>query len=287
MYPKSAVPPILASSTPGVWVLWVHHQVKLDDDSNKLCTFSTPWGKYRWKRLLFGLTYKSMISTYSASLTQHGTIMYGSTQTSSSLKTKHLFGGWHEPQMDWELTTSKLTPSPTRLPHRTLLSCRPLWEWLTTWFSPIITHASEPLQQLMKKDTPFVWQPKHHRAFQNVKQIITKTPVLAYYDLVSFAAIIRVVTRHAMLVGRRVAWWVTTLITAAKETNYDPQKDNVIQSHASLKGICCILMQDGKPVCYTSRSLSDTESRHSNIERELLAASWSQRGSTTMFLAKE
>ena len=138
--------------------------------------------------------------------------------------------------MDWELTTSKLKPSPTQLPHRTLLSWRPLWEWSTTWFCPIITHVSEPLQQLMKKDTPFVCQPKHHRAFQNVKQIITKTPVLAYYDL---------------------------------------EKDNVIQSNASLKGICCILMQDGKPVCYASRSLSDTESRHSNIERELLAASWS------------
>ena len=96
--------------------------------------------------------------------------------------------------------------------------------------------ASEPLQQLMKKDTPFVWQPKHLRAFQNVKQIITEKHVLAYYD---------------------------------------PEKDNVIQSDASLKGICCILMQDGKPVCYASRSLSDTESRHSNIERELLAASWS------------
>ena len=56
---------------------------------------------------------------------------------------------------------------------------------------------------------------------------------------------------------------------------YDPEKDNVIQSDASLKGICCILMQDSKPVCYASRSLSDTESRHSNIERELLAASLS------------
>ena len=31
-------------------------QVELDDESNKLCTFSTPWGKYRWKRLPFGLT---------------------------------------------------------------------------------------------------------------------------------------------------------------------------------------------------------------------------------------
>ena len=31
-------------------------QVELDDESSKLCTFSTPWGKYSWKRLPFGLT---------------------------------------------------------------------------------------------------------------------------------------------------------------------------------------------------------------------------------------
>ena len=31
-------------------------QVELDDESSKLCTFSTPWGKYRWKKLPFGLT---------------------------------------------------------------------------------------------------------------------------------------------------------------------------------------------------------------------------------------
>ena len=89
----------------------------------------------------------------------------------------------------------------------------------------------------MKKDTPFVWQPEHLRAFQNIKQMITEAPVLAYYD--------------------------------------PEKKNNVIQSNASLKGIGCVLMQDGKPVCYGSRSLSDRESRYINIERELLAACWS------------
>ena len=88
----------------------------------------------------------------------------------------------------------------------------------------------------MKKDTPFVWQTEHHRAFQSLKKIITEAPVLACYD---------------------------------------PEKDSVIQSDASLNGIGCLLMQDGKPVCYASRLLSDTESRYSNIQRELLAACWS------------
>ena len=52
----------------------------------------------------------------------------------------------------------------------------------------------------MKKDTLFLWQPEHLRAFQNVKRIIIETPVLAYYDA---------------------------------------EKDNVIQSDASLKTSLC------------------------------------------------
>jgi len=31
-------------------------QVNLDEESSRLCTFNTPWGKYRWTRLPFGLT---------------------------------------------------------------------------------------------------------------------------------------------------------------------------------------------------------------------------------------
>ncbi|CAB3987537.1 Hypothetical predicted protein, partial [Paramuricea clavata] len=31
-------------------------QVELDEESSRLCTFNTPWGKYRWNRVPFGLT---------------------------------------------------------------------------------------------------------------------------------------------------------------------------------------------------------------------------------------
>ena len=56
---------------------------------------------------------------------------------------------------------------------------------------------------------------------------------------------------------------------------FDPKKDTVIQSDASINGLGCALIQDEKPVCYASRALTEAESRYSNIERELLAAMWS------------
>ena len=88
-------------------------------------------------------------------------------------------------------------------------------------FSPIIAQTSEPVRQLMKKETPFMWQAEHQKAFESLKQVITEAPVLAYYD---------------------------------------PEKDNLIQSDASLQGIGCVLIQDSRPVCYASRSLTETES---------------------------
>ena len=103
-------------------------------------------------------------------------------------------------------------------------------------FSPILAQASEPIRNLNKQGVPYQWQPEQQQAFEQIKDIISKAPVLAFYDV---------------------------------------NKENVIQSDASLKGLVCVLLQDGKPVCYASRSLSEAEKRYSNIERELLAACWS------------
>ena len=50
----------------------------------------------------------------------------------------------------------------------------------------------------------------------------------------------------------------------------DHDKNHVIQSDASKKGLGAVLPQDGQPVIYASRSLTETEQQHSKLERELL-----------------
>jgi len=54
-------------------------------------------------------------------------------------------------------------------------------------------------------------------------------------------------------------------------THFDPNKPAVIETDASLKGLGPELIQDGRPVRFLSKSLSQTEIEYSNIERELLA----------------
>ena len=44
-----------------------------------------------------------------------------------------------------------------------------------------------------------------------------------------------------------------------------------VQADASQRGLGACLLQDGQPIAYASKSLTDTETRYANIERELLA----------------
>ena len=52
---------------------------------------------------------------------------------------------------------------------------------------------------------------------------------------------------------------------------YDPKKKPTVVVDSSPVGLGAILLQDNKPVAYASRSLTDAETRYSQIEREALA----------------
>ena len=50
-----------------------------------------------------------------------------------------------------------------------------------------------------------------------------------------------------------------------------PEDELTIQCDASEKGLKAAIQQRGEPVAFASRALTDTESRYSQIEKELLA----------------
>ena len=52
---------------------------------------------------------------------------------------------------------------------------------------------------------------------------------------------------------------------------FDPSKAIQIQVDASKSGIGAVLMQNGKPVSYASRSLTNAQKNYAIIEKELLA----------------
>ena len=247
-------------------------QVTLDKESSRLCTFSTPWGKFRWNRLPFGLTcsgdiFQEKMDTVFGQLDgltgiADDTFVYGKSENDHDQHILNTLDIARENNVKFNpdkfqfkveetsffgltWTSQGLKPDDKKVkcivdmqPPQNLTELQSFMGMINylNRFSPVISQISDSLRQLMKKEVPFVWQPEHQKAFQELKQAITEAPVLAYYD---------------------------------------PNKENVIQSDASMKGLGCVLLQDGRPVYYASRSLNDAETRYSNIERELLAACWS------------
>ena len=82
---------------------------------------------------------------------------------------------------------------------------------------------------LTRKDTPWNWSDECQEAFQRIKDSVSATPVLAYYD---------------------------------------PHKELIVQVDSSLTGLGTVLLQDGKPIEYASHALTSSEVNWAQIELE-------------------
>ena len=103
-------------------------------------------------------------------------------------------------------------------------------------FVPRLSDITEPLRKLTQKEVPWQWNACEEQAFNTVKSVIASAAVLQYYDVL---------------------------------------KPVTIQCDASQCGLGGSLLQDGQPVAFASRSLTETEKRYAQIEKELLAIAWS------------
>ena len=101
-------------------------------------------------------------------------------------------------------------------------------------FMPHLSHHTEPLWAMLKQEAVFTWDEMANASFQKIKDLIAKsaTKPLRYYD---------------------------------------QRKPVTVQVDASQRGLGTCLLQEGEPIAYASKSLTDTETRYANIERELLA----------------
>ena len=97
---------------------------------------------------------------------------------------------------------------------------------------PNFSDATAALRTLLRDDMPWMWTDQLDSAFRRLKDLVVSAPVLRFFD---------------------------------------PSKPAVIQTDSSSTGIGSCLLQDGYPVAYAPRALTDAETRYAQIEKELLA----------------
>ena len=102
-------------------------------------------------------------------------------------------------------------------------------------FSPRMAENSEPLHHMTCNGVPFIWGPEHTEAFQLLKKEISIAPILRYYNL---------------------------------------KKPVVLQMDACTKGLGAVLLQDGYPVYFASKSLTTAQQNYVAIELEALSVLW-------------
>ena len=245
-------------------------QVHLTEESSKLLVINTHKGRYRFKRMPFGakmsqnvfqmkmdlimercpgvISIHDDIVVYGVSEEDHDANLVnllnvaqikGLVLNSKKLKLKR-------PRVSFfgvEYSADGTHPCPKKIQEITEMTPPTDKQQLASFigmvtymgnFVPHLSHHTEPLQAMLKQEAVFAWDEMANASFQKIKDLIAKsaTKPLHYYD-------------------RR--------------------KPVTVQADASQRGLGACLLQDGQPIAYASKSLTDTETRYANIERELLA----------------
>ncbi|KAL9967831.1 hypothetical protein ACROYT_G026128 [Oculina patagonica] len=242
--------------------------VVLDKESSYLTTFNSPFGRYRFNRMPFGLKMSQDIFQTKIDQTFEGCkgvagiaddiVVFGKTteehdrnmhamlkrcqETGLKLNPEKCFVKQEKIKFYGVVCGKEgIQPDPSKVSALKQMSSPTSRQELQTFlglanymgpFIPNLSSLTAPLRELLKEKYLFQWSLAHQDAFEKVKDSVSNEVTLTYFD---------------------------------------PRKEIILQVDASLKGLGAALMQDSKPVAFASKALTDVETRYANIERELLA----------------
>ena len=202
----------VVDTTKGYW------HVELDHESSLICTFNTPFGRYRFKRLPFGINVSQDI--FQRKLDEihkkipnvtgiaDDIIVFGSTEeehdqafvnmleatraNNVSLNSEKLqFKQQSVNFFGHTLTQDGILPAADKLealrnisaPSNTkeLLSLIGLITYLNR-FSTKVAELTAPLRELTKRNVHFRWEQHHQAALDRIKEELCSSPILSYCD---------------------------------------------------------------------------------------------------------
>ena len=248
-------------------------QKRLDTDSSYKTTFNTPFGRYRWKRMPFGICsapeiWQRTMHEFVEDLEGVEVIAddfliagFGTTDDEVNLSLESNERAFLEKCRQWNLklnrakvrrhqssvkfmghllTSEGLKPDPDKiqailqLPEPEDRPALKRFLGMVTYLSKFMPHLSEMTEPLRPLEDKDV-------EFQWLEQ-----------HSVAIATIKKFLTEAPVL------------------KYYDVSKPVTVQCDASQSGLGAVLLQDAQPICYASRALTDTEMRYAQIEKEML-----------------
>src|SRR5277367_1711842 len=250
-------------------------QLELAPESSKLTTFLLPFGRFKFERLPFGITsapevfqkrmlqileglegvvcHMDDILVFGRNQAEHDSRLQGvlerlkkarvtlNSKCEFSKRTIRFLGhivdsqGIRPDEAKIEAIMKMPRPEGVADIRRLLGMVNHLGE-----FIPNLAELTLPIRDLLKQKNSWIWDQPHKEAHKKIKKSLSSTPVLALYD---------------------------------------PNCETAVSADASCAGIGATLTQkqgngDWKPVAYASRSLTETETRYAQIEKEALASTW-------------
>ena len=253
-----------------------YFQIELTEESQALTVFNTPFGRYKYRRLPMGISvapeiYQRAMSELLAGLAGVEVIMddiliHAPTTEMHNTRLQQVLQRCRDRNLklnprktklctnEVEYIGHKLTdngvkigedkvravlemPEPSSIAHvQTLLGM----VTYTCKFLPNLSIVTEPLRCLIKESHEhgfrFHFDEVHRDAVTELKKLMTEAPVLRYYS---------------------------------------DDEHITISCDASQAGIGAVLMQNGRPIAYASKSLTSAEYAYAQVEKELLAIMFS------------
>ena len=242
--------------------------VPMEHESSKLLTFNTPFGRYRFLRLPFGISvapevfhrimtecfgdilgvcvFLDDLLVHASNKNDQDNILKSVLERAKQLNIKFnsakcFFGLSQVKYMGHIFSKDGMQVDPSRIqaicamPAPTDKKSLQRFLGLVTYLASFIPNFSEVtanLRSLLKKDSQWQWDESHQKSFENLKLIITQAPVLAHFDVKS---------------------------------------PIVLSVDASKFAVGAVILQNNKPIEYASKTLNLCQQGYAQIEKELYA----------------